>query len=717
MRLGRAGTAVGAALLLAGLAVLPSAAHARGREQHAASGGLIAFVRDPDSGVGNFEGAVFTARPDGSDLEQLTEPDPLLAGPDEVYPAWSPDGKRLAFSCREQQSTCHFTLLAKGVASEVIGLPPSAAAQLGPIDGDIWCGGQPAPEQNGVAVSPRGNEVALGYASEVDVSAFAPAGPDDSDFFYCGAKYKPVGNEVRVTLPDGILAYAYSWSPDGTKIAIQGTDGLYVGSAGGGAARRIFATPYNLYPGTPTVPYTPPRVKPAWSPDGARLAFVEPGGPYYDAEGGIDPDNETDVWTIGVDGSKPQIAIRNATDPSWQPSAASFETCSIEPPAVSQFPLDYEEQVMVEQDQTALAQRYSAALQRSIAALAKDEQTHPSHARADQATIGQLERLLGGARSLEAAAAPPSAKVTEAERQLVRDAACGLMDSAVSSLKSFIDDTDTVEKKAEAKQLVDKVDQFGQVLSGKIKPESGEATQLLKTNVADLVQHFAGGDSGKYVSQSGDLLGKAAELYHVLQGSLTEEQLTQVQNKNIVALATKIGGKEAGELANQLLTFRNMLSGRATEDEQFVALRTAFVDLATRFVGSNIMKTPQARAAMLGFQIGTALGNSIAANLKLIQKIALVRACGTALYSAQQKAGVAASSYLDLDYGVKTKAEVTKAISVAFDDSTCTIVPEGKRAGVKGGVVEVLLPTYFLGVGWKNGYVTVYYDPDYTAQG
>jgi len=58
---------------------------------------------------------------------------------------------------------------------------------------------------------------------------------------------------------------------------------------------------------------------------------------------------------------------------------------------------------------------------------------------------------------------------------------------------------------------------------------------------------------------------------------------------------------------------------------------------------------------------------------------------------------------------------VTKAISVAFDDTDCTIQKDGYRSGVKNGVVEVLLPTYFLGFGHKNGYVTVYYDPTWTS--
>jgi TolB protein len=51
-------------------------------------GDLIAFIRKID---GNFE--VFTIRPDGKDLRQLTN-----SPGNEAHLAWSPDGQRLAFA-------------------------------------------------------------------------------------------------------------------------------------------------------------------------------------------------------------------------------------------------------------------------------------------------------------------------------------------------------------------------------------------------------------------------------------------------------------------------------------------------------------------------------------------------------------------------------------------------------------------------------------------
>jgi hypothetical protein len=717
MRAARVGIACGMVLLLA---AVPTAALAR--RSAASSGGLIAFVRDPTSGVGTAVGAIYTAHADGSSIEQLTEPPSGVDDPraGNQYPAWSSDGKRVAYFCG--QPVCGSRVLAAGGAAEVVPVtvsPTVFSSWMVPpgLSSVHWCGSSPEARLDTYQVSPRGSLETDLYYGGLEIGPFGPASADqEPDFTWCGGRYVLTASKadpgVTVAFPAG--ARAFSWSPDGTRLAVQANDGLWVVNADGGGKRLIFKTPYDLYPGK--TGYYAPVVNPVWSPSGRQIAFVEPGGPAYDAENDLG-NNETDIWTVGADGSSPEIVIRNATEPSWQPAPAPFHQCSVLPPKVQQLPLSIDEQNLVAQDQADLGAAYGGTLEHAIGQLRRDQALHPSRRGADSTTIATLEHLIGGARSLQSAAGPTPPKVTDAERQLVRDAACGLMDDAVSSLKSFIDDTETVKEKDQAKLLVEKVNQFGQVLTGKIKPESGEATAVLKANVVDLVKQFAGADAAKYVSQGDDLRGKAADLFHILNGSLTQEQLTMLQLRNIGELATRIGGKEAGDLANQLITFRSMLSGRATEDEQFAALKTAFVDLATRLVGSNIMKTPQVRAAMLGFKIGTALGNSIAANLKLIQKIALVRACGTALHDVQARAGLQSSSYADLDYGASTRADVTRAISVAFDDSTCQIHPEGRREGVKGGVVEVLLPTYFLGVGWKNGYTTVYYDPTWTSQG
>ncbi len=61
------------------------------------------------------------------------------------------------------------------------------------------------------------------------------------------------------------------WSPDGTKIAYDGDDGLYVMNADGSNQTRI-ASGQN----------------PSWSPDGTRIAFEGPGGA---------------IWTVAPDGS------------------------------------------------------------------------------------------------------------------------------------------------------------------------------------------------------------------------------------------------------------------------------------------------------------------------------------------------------------------------------------------------------------------------------
>ncbi|MBV8080406.1 MAG: PD40 domain-containing protein [Actinobacteria bacterium] len=675
--------------------------------------GLIAFARDPDSAAGGGGGAIFTAKTDGSDIEQLTEIDSGYAQTIEWYPTWSPDGTRIAFLC-VLGTTCQTTVLATNAASELVGIGTGESEMmtqdLGPVNGVGWCpGGSPAPEQEIVRVSPDRSRVAIASIYGISINAYGAAAADQvPDFRACGGHYVlTVNGGTNITLPT--QTYALSWSPDGTRIAIQAQDGLYIGSAAGGPAHRIFTTPYGLYPGKTL--YAPPRDDPAWSPDGRTIAFVEPSGTGWNAEGGGDQVQQTNIWTIGADGSNPKILIRNASEPSYQPKPVLFHQCSIQKPEVAELPLDADDQYFVAAYQADQADGYRASLQRSVAQVTADESAHPSHRSSDQAVLARLEQLQTVARSLASAAGglptPPSPQVTEAERQLVRDAACGLVSDAVSSLKSFIDETDTVTQKAQAKELVDKVDQFGQVLTGKIKPDSIDASNLLKANIADLVKQFAGDKAGKYVSQSGDLLGKAADLFRVLKGTLTADQLSMLQQKNVSDLVTRIAGKDAGDLANQLTTFARVISGNATEDQQFTALKTAFVDLSTRLLGRNIMTLPQVRAAMLGFQIGTALGQSIAANLKIIATAELKRACLLTLAKAQH----VGQSWGEVDFDKPTTEFVTIAGS-PFEGWSCTTVKGSALPSSPGhGLIEAVSPVKIYAWVIKTGGETIYFDP------
>jgi Tol biopolymer transport system component len=85
-----------------------------------------------------------------------------------------------------------------------------------------------------------------------------------------------------------------TWSPDGRRIAVMGTEGIYVMKADGTGLSQI----------APSSLYDPP----AWSPDGTRLAVISIGGTPF-----------SEVVIVNVDGSE-QISL--ASDTGWGPSGS-----------------------------------------------------------------------------------------------------------------------------------------------------------------------------------------------------------------------------------------------------------------------------------------------------------------------------------------------------------------------------------------------------------
>jgi TolB protein len=173
-------------------------------------GRRIAFARRVH---GHFE--LFSCRVDGSDLVQLTH----TATVDELSPGWSPDGSKLAFSRYENG-------LERG-------------------SGDLWT----------TRADGSGEHMLLG---------------DEHD--YSGP----------------------AWSPDAKRIALLRDSGVAVIDAGGGVPQPL----------TPAGEFKESR--PSWSPDGARLAFTR------------DPGK---ILTMDPDGShvRPVPFERSANGVDWVP--------------------------------------------------------------------------------------------------------------------------------------------------------------------------------------------------------------------------------------------------------------------------------------------------------------------------------------------------------------------------------------------------------------
>lgn len=127
------------------------------------------------------------------------------------------------------------------------------------------------------------------------------------DIFVCDRD----GGNVRQLTHDPELDDQPAWSPDGARLAFRSfrtqRDGdIWVMDADGD-------NPVNLTP-DPLPGITDER-SPCWSPDGARLAFISNAGGNYD------------VWTMAADGSDPRRLVTTIdleAEPAWSPDGAAI---------------------------------------------------------------------------------------------------------------------------------------------------------------------------------------------------------------------------------------------------------------------------------------------------------------------------------------------------------------------------------------------------------
>lgn len=182
-------------------------------------GSLIAFSRVlPDEGE-----QLFTMRPDGTDLRQITG----AAQGQNSSPSWSPDGARICFVSDRSGHGRLYVMHRDGSGQGPLTTPHDA-------DDDFpdW-----SPDGRTIAFS-RGNT----------------AGPEDLYLLdlECGAEHRLTAS--------ALMDYSASWSPDGRHIALRRSfaapPGIYVIASAGGNAEFL------------TSGYCP-----SWSPLGDRIAY------------------------------------------------------------------------------------------------------------------------------------------------------------------------------------------------------------------------------------------------------------------------------------------------------------------------------------------------------------------------------------------------------------------------------------------------------------
>jgi Tol biopolymer transport system component len=286
-------------------------------------GSRIAF----DSGATGRRHEIFTMSADGSSLRQVTRG--CAATEDcesDVWPAWSPDGRRISFL------RIHGPLINKGKRHEKIVLATRVDLMVADTDGPQervlrgWAldpqPGNPAGGRFGGAAgapvwSPDGKHiaVALGTLRHPNKHALHNTALHIIDV---------AGGAERQITPWVIGAANPSWSRDGKHIAFNSAGGhspnLYVVDPDGRHLRLLLR-------GNTIASHIGWVDAPAWSPDGKQIAFATQTNPCHSfrVHGcASDPDLAPfDLYSIGADGSRLRrltSAPQFESHPAWGPA-------------------------------------------------------------------------------------------------------------------------------------------------------------------------------------------------------------------------------------------------------------------------------------------------------------------------------------------------------------------------------------------------------------
>jgi hypothetical protein len=301
--------------------------------------GKIAFVRgytpNPDS-FSACQGDVYTIDPDGTNERALT-----TASNVDAEPAWSADGRMLAFSSHRNEQSCSvkwgdvYLMAADGsdqtrftANSEVADRTPSWSpdgrsiafvSSRGPGTMDQDCGGywqrHDVYVSKGDASEPRRMTVDEGY--ETDIS-WNPIGHEISESF---DRYWYSCNKIYSRSSWGIVnvdTLSFGWPAGGEDYAPNGQEVVTTRSGDMRQSGEVFVTsvpgPERNLTQTPNVI----EADPAWSPDGTEIAFIRQL---------TSSRSSRELFVMNSDGTDQRRLTSNSIDdgdPDWQPVGVGY---------------------------------------------------------------------------------------------------------------------------------------------------------------------------------------------------------------------------------------------------------------------------------------------------------------------------------------------------------------------------------------------------------
>jgi Tol biopolymer transport system component len=261
----------------------------------ALDGNLIAWAGAVDGGYG-----IYVSAPDGSDARRLTD------GANDGWPAWSPDGTRIAFSSSSDPdaSRCSRDAEWNLICRTDLYVMRADGSELARITSD------PAPEYD-PEWSPDGIRIAF-TKSDLSGTAIWIANADGSD-------------PRQVSSAEGGSDFRESWSPDGSEIAFSAIryedTYLWLVNADGTNERLLTNAGY--------------ATGPTWSPDGSLIAFV---GITSDLTGAAQSEATRALFVMRSDGSGiteiAEVPGGVAGDIAWQPLPATLAEPSPSEPSI-----------------------------------------------------------------------------------------------------------------------------------------------------------------------------------------------------------------------------------------------------------------------------------------------------------------------------------------------------------------------------------------------